>query len=207
LNINLIKLFIFLDVFCIKYIVFSLHNLIWFWWLKFIKSNLSVAIYISVSVCSFYILGNSISHLRNILLRFKRLVIWIYSLIKLFLFFNIFSNYLHYIDCCISILPTLECIIFDLNYEFELEYCLYIYYILFIIYIFMMQNNNQINFHPLIDLSSLVLINNPLSSNNSKDLTISVCPSKLATNEPDFHSHILIVLSNEAVAIKSLSIV
>lgn len=57
------------------------------------------------------------------------------------------------------------------------------------------------------DLSSLVLINNPLSSNNSNDLTISVCPSKLATNDPDFHSHIFIVLSNDAEAIKSLSIV
>ena len=57
------------------------------------------------------------------------------------------------------------------------------------------------------DLSSLELTNKAFSSKISKDLTISRCPSKLDTSDPDFHSHILIVLSNEAVAIKSLSIV
>lgn len=62
---------------------------------------------------------------------------------------------------------------------------------------------NQINFQALIDLSSLELINRAWSSSRSSERTMSVCPSKLATKDPDFHSQILIVLSKEADAIKS----
>lgn len=66
---------------------------------------------------------------------------------------------------------------------------------------------DQTNFHILMVLSSLALIKKKCSSIISSDLTISVWPSKLATNEPLFHSQILTVLSNEAVAIKSASMV